>query len=262
MPPGDTFAGMGKPGEPDNVSIPAAGSAISFAFVGDYGDRFPDEDLDLARENPYFMADISGLRHGGLNIALGVGDATAMRGSFVAGFDAGLKLVRSRYDTVAAVWRCVPNELVKRRACKRSTLGPGIAYGIDSHGEAVGDDEPSAPDVGALELHSPGFPVLWRLGDTIPFSEGIRGAAYAISESGVIVGTFSAGPTRNALLSGFVASAGDRKPRAQALDDLVRNIGGRHIEAGLGVADDGRILAFVTEKDQKRELAVLLPVAP
>jgi hypothetical protein len=261
VPSGKPFSGVGKPDAPDSVSISAADGAMRFAFVGDYSDRFPDEDLDRASQDRYYMADVSGVSYDSLNVTLGIGNVTAMRGSFVVGFDADLKLVPSkRHDTVGVVWRCDFNGLANSRTCKRSTLGPGIAYGIDSHGEAVGDNEPSVPSSGTLELHSAGFPVLWRSGNTVVLSQEINGAAYAISESGIIVGALTGGPTPNALLSGFVASARETKPLAHPLDSLVQNGEGWHVAAGLGVADDGRILAFVTSKDRRRELAVLVPV--
>ena len=263
VPSGKPFAGVGKPNDPDNISISAADGATRFVFVGDYSDTFPGEDLDLASQDHYYMADVSGVGYDSLNIALGIGNATAMRGSFVVGFDADLKLVPSkRHDTVGVVWRCAFNDLVNIRACKRSELGPGIAYGVNSQGETVGDNEPSVPSSGTLELRSAGFPVLWRRGNTVVLSQEINGSAYAISESGIIVGTLVGGPTPKAPLSGFVASAREPKPQAHPLDNLVQNGGGWHVEAGLGVADDGRILAFVTDKDRRRELAVLVPVSP
>lgn len=259
VPQGKPFAGVGKPYEPGNVSIAAADGATRFAFVGDYFDGFPQEDLDRAIEDRYYMADVSGASYDNLNVALGLGNATAMRGAFVAGFDADLKIAPSKNsDAVAVVWRCLFNEVANAHRCPRSTLGPGIAYGIDSQGEAVGDNEPSVPSGGTLELHSPGFPVLWRSGRELALSED-RGAAYAISDDGVIVGTFSTAAIPRSPLSGFVASAREGKPRARALDGLVQNLAGWHVEAALGVADDGQILVFVNSMHQKRALAVLTP---
>ncbi|HEY1883416.1 MAG TPA: hypothetical protein VGG51_10300 [Candidatus Cybelea sp.] len=260
VPPGKAFSGVGKPDDPENVSISAADGGLIFAFVGDYQDRFPNEDLDLALQDRYYMAEVSGVSYEGVTVALGIGNATAMSGAFVAGFDGDLKLVPSRnHDLVAVAWRCAFNKLANARACARNTLGPGIAYGIDSYGEAVGDNESSVPDLGSLPLHSAGFPVLWRHGHTLMLSKDDRGAAYAISGSGVIAGTLTTGPGSDALLSGFVANAREKTPRAFPLDELVQNDRGRHVEAALGVADDGRILAFVTDRDGRSELAVLAP---
>lgn len=260
VPPGRAFTGVGKPEDPDNVSISAADGAMRFAFVGDYRDSFPQEDLDLASQDRFYMADVSGVRYDSVNIALGIGNATAISGAFIAGFDGDVKLVRSRYhDLVAIVWHCAFNERANGRTCTRSALGPGIAYGVDSYGVAVGDNESSVPDVGSLQLHSGGSPVLWRHGHTVVLSKGVWGAAYAISESGVIAGTLTTGPGPNALLSGFVANARETKPRAFPLDELVGNGRGWHVEAAFGVADDGRILAFVTDTNRRRELAVLAP---
>jgi hypothetical protein len=257
---GKPFEGAGKPYDPDNVSIAAADDVFRFAFVGDYGDTFPNEDLNVASQDRYYMADISAVGYNGLNFPLGIGNATAMHGAFVAGFDADRKLVASQNnDTVAVVWRCALDRLPTRHSCTRMTLGPGIAYGIDSQGEAVGDNEPSPPLGGTSELNGGGFPVLWRGGHELSLSNDNRGAAYAISESGVIVGTLSAGPFVRSLRSGFVASARDATPQARTLDDLVEDIGERHVEAALGVAGDGRILALLTDRNHKRALAVLVP---
>lgn len=80
VPLGKPFSGVGKPDDPDNVSIAAADTPTSFAFIGDFYDRFPDEDLDLASRDRYYMANVSGVEYGSLTAALGIGDATAMRG--------------------------------------------------------------------------------------------------------------------------------------------------------------------------------------
>ncbi len=139
--PAAAFTGVGKPEDPDNVSISAADGAMRFAFVGDYRDSFPQEDLDLASQDRFYMADVSGVRYDSVNVALGIGNATAISGAFIAGFDGDVKLVRSRYhDLVAIVWHCAFNERANGRTCARSALGPGIAYGINSYGVAVGDN--------------------------------------------------------------------------------------------------------------------------
>src|SRR5581483_9992731 len=111
------------------------------------------------------------------------------------------------------------------------------------------------------ELHSLGEPVLWRNGKTIQLADNY-GAAYAISEGGLIVGTLAMDSRPRAYLTGFVARSRDAKPRVSVLDDLV-NIGrGQHVQAAFGVSDDGRILVIVTDSSQEKSLVVLIPVRP
>lgn len=93
------------------------------------------------------------------------------------------------------------------------------------------------------------------------------GAAYAIAESGAVVGTFggsNVGPGDIVLgpTSGFIADARERHPHAVPLDPLVNNLGGRHVVAAFGIANDGRILAIVGTRGDKRsrgKLAILTP---
>jgi hypothetical protein len=146
-------------------------------------------------------------------------------------------------------------------------LGAGVAYGVDSRGEVVGDDQ--------AELESPdyqGRPVLWRDGKAV-FLSTERGTAYAIADSGVIVGTTTKGrwngchENNSGLSSAFTANARDARPRAQPIDPLVRNLGLLHVESAFGVAEDGRILACVEDPaidsrpqyERKRRLAILVP---
>lgn len=250
VPLGKPFSGVGKPDDPDNVSIAAADTPTSFAFIGDFYDRFPDEDLDLASRDRYYMANVSGVEYGSLTAALGIGDATAMRGAFVAGFDARLKLV-ARYPqpTTAMLWRCVFSVAASRRPCIRHDLGPGVAYGVNSRGDAVGDDEQFLHNQGELPVYS-GSPVLWRNQRALRLSSA-HGSAYAISENGAIVGVSDTGA--------FIANAYDAKPRARPLDELIPSLGNRHVQAAFGIADNDSILALVVGKDGKRELAVLVP---
>jgi len=239
------FKGAGKPYDSGNVSIAAADTAANVAFVGDFANAFPAEDVSLALADRHWMADVSGVEYGADNIALGEGDATAMRGEFVAGFDGGLKIVRDpSIPTVAITWHCSRRGSVPGDSCTRSAEpGFGVAYGVDSRGNAVGDNEPA--------LGSAGSPILWRDGKALQLSAG-HGFAYAISEDGTIVGVSDS--------RGFVANAHDTEPRARPLDELIQNRGTRRVQTALGIADDGRILAFVVCEDGKHELAVLVPL--
>ena len=259
-PRGNPFQGLGKPQAPSNISIAATDTPDRYAFIGDYQNSFPAEDLQLAAADQYYMADLSGAQFGSRNVALGIGGATAIRGRFVVGIDAGLKLVPPRSGpAVAVVWRCPPDERAYSRRCARIELGAGVAYDVDSNGEVVGDNELALPNSGSAELHSTGLPTLWRGRSAMLLSEA-QGTAYAISESGTIVGSLARKKSFSAGTSAFVASARDARPGARELDPLVQAIGNLHVQAAFGVADDGRILATVVDKAGKRSLAILIPL--
>lgn len=256
------FHGLVKPTDPRNVSIVAADMRNGFAFVSDYFDLFPMEDLDLARTDPRYMTDVSGVALDSRLIALGIGDATAMRGRHVAGFDGGIKLVpENSPPTTALRWDCVES-VASMHPCARVALGPGVAYGVDSGGDVVGDDEATLPDIG---LQSPPFytmgrPTLWR-GQTVSTLSSQYGAAYAIADDGTIVGTERGAPDERRY-NGFVADARATPPRARPLDPLVTNLWGLHILGAFGISDDGRILVLVIRKNDwrgDRKLGVLIP---
>jgi hypothetical protein len=261
----DVFQGLSQPKDTDirNLSIASADTAESYAFVGDYDDFFPMEDIDQAASDPYYMADVSGATFPWGSVALGIGNATAMRNPFIAGFDGGLKLVSAHGGSpaVALRWRCVRARILAH-SCKRRELGTGVAYGVDSSGDAVGDNEPRVAS-SAMRLHLTGRPVLWRDGSVVRLSDDF-GSAYAISGSGIIVGTIGDTATAGAMNSdGFVAHAHDPRPVAISLDGLVRNLDGRHISQAFGVSDDGRILAVVGAfgaKGNAGRLAILTPL--
>ena len=258
------FDHTGKQVPPSNVSIGAADTAVNFAYNGDYVDSFAGEDLVDAARDRYYQRDIAAVQYGSRRIQLGLGDAIAMRGQYVGGRDASVQLIvnNSRETlTYAILWHCL-----RGAPCTRSQLGTGAAYGVDSRGDAVGDDEQYfrqvTGDFGVL-----GTPMLWRKGRPISLSPETKGAAYAISEDGTIVGTFvdRAEGTAFSGTRGFIADLYDRKPRARALDSLVVNLGALRVVGAIGVADDGRILAIVQREgirnsQMRSRLAILVPM--
>ncbi len=256
VPSVNPFAGLGLPSEPRNVSIAAAESIEDFAYMGNHSDTYPGEDLNIAARDPKLL-DLSAVSFDSRRIGLGLGTATAMRGSFVAGFDAGRGLVaNAAADPPAAVlWRCSGSRRSSASRCKRSNLWTGAAYGVDSSGEAVGSAFPNIQESSCNPSAGPAM--LWRDGKAVELTVG-AGAAYAISERGTIVGTM--GDTcRPRFERGFVADARASMPRARPLDDLVTNLAGRNVVAAFGIDDDGRILCFVAGAQRKRYLALLVP---
>ncbi len=229
---------------PDNLSIGAADTPSSFAINGDF-----------AGEQPGFqLPPVAAARLSGGIASLGDGIALAMRGAYVAGVR--VNPADSSRGPAAIRWRCDPNA---GTPCVLNNLGPGIPYAVDSHGEVVGSDGSRMPPP-ATAFDDAGEPVLWRAGKALVLSTRF-GAAYAISESGTIVGTAepSCGDRCRGPMRGFIADARDERPRARLLDPLVQNLGRRHLIAAFGVADDGRILALVGRDRENAKLAILVP---
>lgn len=249
--------GLAKPQDPRNVSITAADTTEDYAFVGDYGDSIPLEDLTLAANDPRWMAEIAGAVFSWGSAGLGLGSATAIRGDYVTGFDAGAKLVGPPNTPPAVLafrWECDQTG-AGRNQCRRQALGRGIAYGVDIRGDVVGDDESSRDERG--DQRCQGHPVLWRDGKIGELSN-FPGAAFAIAPHGTIVGMLC-GST-----GAFVADAGDARPHARALDPLIVNLGRWQVRSAFGISDDGRILALVGNNDDppdaRGRLAILVPV--
>jgi hypothetical protein len=95
--------GLSEPMDPRNVSITAADTSTNYAFVGNYSDLYPMEDLDDASRDRSYMANVSGATFPWGSAALGVGDATAIRGPLVAGFDGGLNIMGAPAQGLPAV---------------------------------------------------------------------------------------------------------------------------------------------------------------
>ncbi len=245
VPKGSPFGQAGDSDTPTNVSVAAARSALDYAYNGDFD--------DLPSENAVPRGDArdqAAVHFGSQAIQLGEANVTAMRDGYMAGIDWDTPDLEER----VVMWRCRQGSN-GGYSCAGRGLASGIAYGVDSHGEAVGDDDPGLDEEDPSQLY--GRPVLWRDGKTQRLTDA-HGMADAISEDGSIVGTLD-GPLR-----AFVADARNPQPQATALDPLVANLGQLHVAAALGISDDGRILALVQPKESqapemRRQLAILVP---
>lgn len=251
VPPGKPFDRSGDPSTPENRSIGAADTPLDYAYTGSFTGFGLDNAMMEQRRS--YGHDIAAVRFGSRTIQLGLGHVTAMRGTYIAGADI---YSRNRPDN-AVLWHCV-NSIAAVSPCAEQVLGWGVAYGVDSIGDAVGSDTANADDGGEL-INRQGHPVLWRDERKISLSDE-NGAAYAISENGTIVGEFGQGR----FASGFVANARSIRPKAMPLDRLVTNLGQHHVSAALGVANDGRVLAYVEPigvryPQEHRQLAILTP---
>lgn len=237
VPKGNPFGDPNTPNTPTNLSIAAADSAVGYAYNGDFADWHPPEGWN----------GLGAVNFGLQTILLGENYVvTAMRGAYAAGAD---------NDSGSAVlWHC-PQSSKGAHSCESTELGPGIVSGVDSRGEAVGDDNADRPEIYLFQFY--GRPVLWRDGKPLRLSDA-NGMAYAISESGLIVGTLDK-PVR-----AFVAYARGRQPHVTELDSVVGNRGQFHVAAALGVSNDGRILVLVQPANgrypaEHRQLALLFP---
>jgi hypothetical protein len=219
-----------------NTEIAAADTPDTVAFNALYGRRaIPD----LGRaEDPQYLLDQTGLLINNRITPLGIGTATAMHGTTVVGFRGGLNVFRSpdcvhQRMTVAMAWT----------NGQPTTLGRGVAYGVNVHKQMVGDNEETLGGIGR--------PVLWSGGHTFELDSRI-GSAFAISDDGVIVGQVDN--------SAFLADAHHPSDAVVLLDRQIRDHGW-HIIAAYGISASGRILAVGTRRGASAQVLVLNPIA-
>lgn len=115
-----------------NFSSIAVDTPTRYACNGDYDDTLAL--LDEA-ENDHYQENEALLVDGSRTLALGYGAATATRGTFVVGYFAGMKHVLMNQSVPPQ-----PPAALEWRDGKRVTPGPGIAYGVNAGGDALGDD--------------------------------------------------------------------------------------------------------------------------
>ncbi len=229
-------------GGPRNTTIGAAQTPSQFGVNGDFfdQDRF---DYGTHERDPTYFADEASLVENGRILPLGLGDVTAMRGPFSTGYAAPYGWCAQVGAPVAVRWT----------GSDRKTLGSGVAYGVDSNGDVVGDDRVpegrrarNDTQTGCIEN---AHPTIWRRRQKIRITE-LRGSALAI-RNGTVVGTAGLqlfGPVRRndvviAIRGGraFITKATDAVGRFRFLDDLVPN--DWSITSAFAIADSGRILA-------------------
>jgi len=215
-------------------AIAAVETPDRFVFGTNYLGTFSNVDA-MATEPHYqedqaFLLSRSGTR-------LGYASVTAMQKRYIVGYAAGEREVnspqRGSAHSVALEWR----------DGRETTLGPGIAYGVNEAGDAVGSDDATLGDRGR--------PTLWRRGTTIWFGTGV-GTAFAISDSSEVVGTLDG--------TAFVADAA--QPTApRRLDDLIPRHDW-HVSDAFAIARSGRILGIASERGAAPSLVVLDPIGP
>lgn len=222
--------------DPPNVVIAAADTPARFACNGNYLSTFPI--LDRAETEPHYQENAAFLIAAGETLALGYGSATALRGTFVAGYSDG---ERSVTVSGAAV---PPSVALEWHDGRRTALGPGTAYGVNAAGDAVGNDDPRRTGAGR--------PMLWRDGRAVRLSDA-PGSAYAIADDGTIVGAVSG--------HAFVMRGSDPARRLVRIETLTATAGWT-ITAAYGIAGNGRILALGHHGHGPPRLLLLDPRRP
>lgn len=216
-----------------NLTIAAVDAPRRFACNANYFDA--PAQLDALESDPHTQEDQALLMDGPTTVKLGYGAVTAMRGRFIVGYTNGARSFtisgEPPHKSTALEWI----------AGQRTALGPGIAYGVNARGDAVGDDDPV--------LAGEGTPTLWRDGRAIRLSRA-SGSAYAIGDDGTIVGEVHD--------TAFLIRGADTARKLIRIDDLLAK-SAWHITAAYALAANGRIVAAGREGTGPLHLLLLEP---
>lgn len=203
-----------------NRWVAAAQRSDKVAYVVDHLDDFPGQTTP----------DKALLLDSKATTPLGNGIATAIRATYVTGYDAGFPGLR-------------PLRAFEWTGRGRVDLGPGIAWNVNAAGDVVGDDRSTVDGVG--------HPTVWHNGHPVRISAH-TGSAFAISDAGTIVGAIDD--------DAFVVLRGDVHHSPQRLDALVRDRNW-HISRAFAVASDGTVLAQASRHGGAPVLVLLKPPA-
>jgi hypothetical protein len=219
-----------------NITIAAAESPSKYACNIDYAGTFSS--VDEAEHDPHYQMNQALLVEGNRGFSLGYGAVTASRGRFLVGYTAGVRSVMMNWGQ--PVQAAAALEWIDGR---RTILGPGVAYGVNDMGDAVGDTNPPS---GVAQA-----PTLWRHDRAMRLTDA-TGTAYAIADDGTIVGKIG----NNA----FLVRGADSSLKVLRIDELLRDRSW-HITAAYAIAKNGRILATGRRNDGRMRVLLLDPVA-
>jgi hypothetical protein len=199
---------------PDNVVIAAAQSPSYFALTSDFEAHHPVAE-GMFESNPGLFVNTSTVVVGQETKQLGTGDVLAMNGTFAVGYVDAYKHLTGIRALTATLWR----------GTKRTTLGLGVAFGVDVNGDVVGDDR--------TFWNGSGHPVLWTGLHHQAQLMTVEGSAYSIRND-VIVGAvngraFGMSRTRGARSAHFFEQISDSR---------------WHITTAFSIGSNGRILAL------------------
>jgi len=207
------------PTQAGNRWVAAAERRSKVVIVGDYRDELPGDAGFIANQDEVVLVDERAQNF------LGHGIATAVRGRYVTGYDAGFP---GLHKLGALEW-------IDRR---RVRLGAGIAWSANAAGDVVGDDRAS--------LDVAGHPMLWHRGRPVRLSAG-TGSAFAISDRGTIVGAIGD--------DGFVIQPGGRRAITR-LDTVIRDRGW-HVSSAFAIASEGSLLAVASRHGNDPKVVLL-----
>ena len=215
------------PGCPDNLAIAASDSGARYAVTMDYK-AFHPVHQSMFELNPRLFTSQSYVVDGTRVESLGMGEVYGFQGRYCAGYVDAFEHRSGLFPLTATIWE----------GTTRQSLGPGVAFDVDPSGEAVGDDR--------TFWDGTPHPTLWTGSHRIQLLPGV-GSAFAIRERR-IVGTV------DGRAFGIAWPAG---PKPRFFDSLAQNH--RSISSAFAIGDNGRILAFQSNKSGNSRLVELIP---
>jgi len=216
-----------------NTTVTAAANSNQLAFVEDF-ERSPDYVTDDAQQGRTDQ-DRVWIRDGGPPEYIGVGTISAVRNHHFVGYAAHYIPVQPTTPT--------PVEAFTWTHGKKTPLGHGVAWSVNSNGDVVGDDRPS--------LDVPGRPSVWFRGKKMILSTA-HGSCFAINDRGQMVGDL-------ATHGSFFAQVHNGQAALVMLDHELSSHGRWHIEHTFAIADDGSILALALSASGSESLVMLVP---
>ncbi len=220
----------GLPSRVANLSVAAVETVTKAIYESDFF-NYGAAELTQQQEEPHYDEDDTLLVEGSKKVVIGHGVGTAMRSSFVVGYEVDS---RQRWSPAASV-----TAMAWQIAGTRTALGPGIAWAVNSRQEIVGDDR---SHIGAA-----GHPSLWSNGRRIQLSNAL-GSAYGINDDGVVVGDSENGA--------FIWRSD--APQARNLDGLVHDRNW-HIMHAFAISANGRILCIAADRHDRAQVVMLEP---
>jgi hypothetical protein len=229
---------------------------LRVAMTADYWGLFVN--IDAVRSQEHYQLPQAWVLDATATHVLGFGRITSLAGKYAGGYigETNGRPMPDNFNIgtqrpVALLWR---ND--------RSTrLGPGIAFGVNELGAAVGDDRTTIDGTTQMTTRTAnsastivragipdGVPMLWNAGTTTTLAKR-AGTAFAIARDGTIVGTFTNG-------AGFVVKNG----ALHELDaSVVRGAHGKTVAGAYAIGARGRILVTTAGRGGYG-VAVLEPV--
>jgi hypothetical protein len=215
------------------IPNPRVVAGNQLALVEDF-ERSPDYVSDDAQHGRT-DEDKLWIRDAGPPTYIGGGTISAIRNHHFVGYDAHYAPTQPSTPTPVNAFTWTHG--------KKTELGKGVAWSVNSNGDVVGDDRPS--------VDMPGRPSVWHRGKKTLLSTA-QGSAFGINDRGEIVGDLASGGS-------FIAAFHDGHASLVMLDHVMSPHGPWHIKHALAIADDGSILALARSASGTETLVMLIP---